>query len=131
MQLRGPILPIDADQRIDEVLPVARSAGTDTRRLSDDSTDAVSPDAISRILMAQMPGSGIKTIVVDTLTPIIAPLVMQAMVDKDLGLEKSLAAAFRNKADCKDYRRRFKHLVRAKGMLLKCDRIRKRAQKGR
>ena len=97
-QLRGPILAVDADQRLDEVLPVARAAGTEIFRLSDDPTDALSPDAISRLLMANMPGSGIATIAVDTLTPIIAPLVMQAMVDKDLGREKSLAAAFRNKA---------------------------------
>ncbi len=77
---------------------MARAAGNEIFRLSDDPTDALSPDAIARLLMANMPGSGIATIAVDTLTPIIAPLVMQAMVDKDLGREKSLAAAFRNKA---------------------------------
>ncbi len=97
-QLRGPILAIDADQRLDEVLPIARAAGTEIDRLSDDPTDNLSPDAISRILLANMPGSGIKTIAVDTLTPIIVPLVMQAMVDKEVGREKSLAAAFRTKA---------------------------------
>ena len=68
-QLRGPILAIDADQRLEEVLPVARAAGNEVFRLSDDPTDALSPDAISRLLMANMPGSGIATIAVDTLTP--------------------------------------------------------------
>jgi hypothetical protein len=78
-QLRGPIVAIDAAQRRDEVLPIARAAGNEVFRPSEDPTDALSPDALSCLLMANMPGSGIATITVDTLTPIIAPLIMQAM----------------------------------------------------
>ena len=45
-----------------------------------------------------MPNSGIKTIIVDSLTAIISPLVIQAMIDSEKGREKNLMSAFRTKA---------------------------------
>ncbi len=94
-QMQGPVLVVDADHRFDEVLDVA--AG-DVYQLSDSPADNVDTDRITATLAQNMPGSNIRTIVVDSLTAIIAPLVVQAMVDKDLGKVKNLAGAFRTKA---------------------------------
>lgn len=94
--MRGPILPVDADHRFGEVLDVA--GDTRVYELSAQPADHVDPDAVVRLLAANMPGSDVRTIVVDSLTAIIAPLVVQAMVDKDRGRETNLAAAFRKKA---------------------------------
>lgn len=94
-QMQGPILVVDADHRFDEVLDLA--AG-DVYELSDSPADNVDADRIAAILAENMPGSGVETIVVDSLTAIIAPLVVQAMVDKDQGRANNLAAAFRIKA---------------------------------
>lgn len=94
-QMKTPLLAVDADHRFDEVLDLA--AG-DVYELSDAPADHVDADRIAALLAANMPGSGVRTIVVDSLTAIITPLVVQAMVDKDAGREKNLAAAFRGKA---------------------------------
>ena len=58
----------------------------------------VLPDRVAAILTENMPSSQVETIIVDSLTAIITPLVVQAMVDKDAGRAKNLAAAFRTKA---------------------------------
>lgn len=94
-QMRTPVLVADADHRFAEVVDLADG---DVFQLSDLPADNVSADRIAAILAANMPGSGVRTIVVDSLTAIITPLVVQAMVDKDAGREKNLAAAFRAKA---------------------------------
>ncbi|MFT5685226.1 MAG: hypothetical protein ACI8RZ_006175 [Myxococcota bacterium] len=94
-QMRGPKLVIDADHRFTEVLDLD---GDDVYALSDNPADNVDPDAIGRILEANMPGSGVKTIVVDSLTAIITPFVVQAMVDRQKGRAKNLMAAFQKKA---------------------------------
>jgi hypothetical protein len=94
-QMRAPLLVVDADHRFREVLALA--AG-DVYELSDEPTDNTDADQVAAILAREMPGSDIGTIVVDSLTAIITPLVVQAMVDKDAGREKNLAAAFRGKA---------------------------------
>ena len=94
-QMRGPKLVIDADHRFTEVLDIEQ--GT-VYALSDNAHDNVSPDAIRRILEKDMPGSGIETIVVDSLTAIITPFVVQAMVDRGKGRAKNLMAAFQKKA---------------------------------
>ena len=104
-QMRGPILVIDADHRFGEVLDlvaehvVSAVAGHgDVFALSDAPADHVDADRITALLAANMPGSGVRTIVVDSLTAIITPLVVQAIIDKEAGREKNLAAAFRTKA---------------------------------
>jgi len=94
-QMRGPLLPIDADNRFAEVMDLALG---NVYQLSDRPTDNTDPDRIAAILAEEMPGSDVGTIVVDSLTAIIAPLVVQAMADKEAGRVKNLAAAFRSKA---------------------------------
>ncbi len=94
-QMQGPTLVIDADHRFTEVLDIS---GDDVYALSDNAADNVDPDAISRILEENMPGSGVKTIVVDSLTAIITPFVVQAMVDREKGRTKNLMAGFQKKA---------------------------------
>lgn len=94
-QMAGPILAIDADHRFDEVLDLSPG---DVLELSNSPADNVDANRITAILTQNMPGSGIKTIVVDSLTAIITPLVVQAMQDKETGKIKNLAAAFRTKA---------------------------------
>jgi hypothetical protein len=95
-QMHGPILVIDADHRFQEVLDLAD--GRDVYELSDTATDNTDPDRVAAILADNMPGSEIGTIVVDSLTAIITPLVVQAMIDKEAGRAQNLAAAFRTKA---------------------------------
>lgn len=94
-QMQGPILAVDADHRFDEVLDLAPG---DVYELSNSPADNVDADRIAALLASGMPGSGVKTIVVDSLTAIITPLVVQAMQDKAHGRAHNLAAAFRTKA---------------------------------
>jgi len=95
-QMRGPLLVVDADHRFREVLDLAGER--EMYELSDVATDNTDPDRVAAILAGNMPDSDVATIVVDSLTAIITPLVVQAMVDKEAGREKNLAAAFRTKA---------------------------------
>lgn len=94
MRMRGPLLPVDADHRIDEVAYL----NDDMLELSLTAEDHNTPDRIAQLLNQNMPGSAIGTIGVDSLTAIIAPLVTQAMIDKDAGRTKNLYAGFKGKA---------------------------------
>ena len=94
-QMAGPILVVDADHRFDEVLDLSPG---DVLELSNSPADNVDADRITALLTKNMPGAKIGTIVVDSLTAIITPLVIQAMQDKETGKVKNLAAAFRVKA---------------------------------
>ena len=94
-QLKAPMVVIDADHRFQEVLHMAHG---EVFELSDNPTDNVDPNEINSLLARNMPGAGVKTIVVDSLTAIITPLVVQAMVDHDAKRAKNLSAAFRTKA---------------------------------
>lgn len=95
VQMAAPVLSIDADHRFGEVIDLAPG---DVFALSSNPADQVDPDRIAALLGANMPGSGVKTIVVDSLTAIISPLVVQAMVNKEQGREKNLMAGFKDKA---------------------------------
>ncbi len=95
-QMRGPILAIDADQRFQEVLDFAGER--DVYELSEVASDNTDPDRIAALLDEHMPGAEIGTIVVDSLTSIIAPIVTQTLVDKDQGRQENLAAGWREKA---------------------------------
>jgi KaiC/GvpD/RAD55 family RecA-like ATPase len=95
-QMAGPLLAVDADQRYQEVLDLAGSRGV--YELSDVAGDNIDADRIAALLARNMPESDVGTIVVDSLTAIIAPLVVQAMVDKEAGRVKNQVAAFRTKA---------------------------------
>jgi len=94
-RMKTPMVVIDADHRFTEVLDLA---GEDVYQLSENKVDNVDPVAIDRILAKNMPGSSTQTIVVDSLTAIITPLVVKAMVDHDAGRTKNLASSFRTKA---------------------------------
>lgn len=93
-KMNSPMLVIDADHRFGEVMHLAQ----DVLQLSETKSDQTDADRITALLNANMPGSAVGTIVVDSLTAIIAPLVTQAIIDKDAGREKNLYAAFRAKA---------------------------------
>lgn len=94
-QLHGPMVVVDADHRFQEVLETAQE---DVFQLSDSPSDNVNPDRISTLLSQNMPDSGVKTIVVDSLTAIITPIVVQAMLDHEKGRARNLSAAFKTKA---------------------------------
>ena len=94
-QMCGPKLVIDADHRFTEVLDLSDD---EVYALSDNPADNVDPDAINRILLENMPGSGVKTIVIDSLTAIITPFVVQAMIDREKGRSRNLMAGFQKKA---------------------------------
>ena len=93
-QMRAPLLPIDADHRIDEVAYL----NPNMLELSSNPSDHNSPSRIAEILNQNMPGAQVGTIAVDSLTAIIAPLVTKAMNDKDEGKSKNLYAGFKAKA---------------------------------
>lgn len=94
-RMKGPIVVVDADHRFQEVMHLANN---EVYELSDTRSDNVDPNAIANLLGKNMPGSGTKTVVVDSLTAIITPIVVQAMIDHEAGKEKNLSAAFRTKA---------------------------------
>ena len=79
-QMRGPILAIDADGRFKEVL---RLSETTVYELSPNKEDNVNPDKIAEIITQKIAGSNVQTIAVDSLTAIIAPLVMGAYRNTD------------------------------------------------
>ena len=93
-QMKGPQLVIDADNRYAEVLHLTQAAYA-LSEIASDNTDA---DRITAILDQHMPSTDVGTIVIDSLTAIISPLVTQAIIDKDHGREKNLYAGFRDKA---------------------------------
>lgn len=94
-QMRGPFLVIDADHRWSEVRHLASQ---DVYKLSENPSDMNDTDRIAALMDTNMPGSGVKTIIVDSLTAIIAPLVTQAIQDKEHRREKNLYAGFKDKA---------------------------------
>ena len=94
-RMRAPLLAIDADHRFGEV---AGLAGGAVYRLSDTPADNVTPEKIATRLRANMPSSGVATVIVDSLTAIMAPIVTATMLEIDAGQHKNKAAAWREKA---------------------------------
>jgi len=94
-QMKSPILPIDSDHRFQEVMELVDGP---VYELSATPADNVETYRIVERLNQHMEGSGVATIVVDSLTAIITPLVTQAIMDKDAGRTKNLSAAFKAKA---------------------------------
>lgn len=94
-RMRAPMLAIDADHRFSEVLPIA---GGDVYQLSDTPADNVNPERIAAALRANMPGADVRTVIVDSLTAIMAPLVTGAILDNDAGRQKNKMASFKAKA---------------------------------
>jgi hypothetical protein len=94
-QMQGPLLVVDSDHRFPEV---ARLAVGEVYELSDDPADNVDAERIVASLRAGMKGSGVKTIVVDSLTSILSPLVVEAIMDNDAGRNTNRISAFKDKA---------------------------------
>lgn len=94
-RLSAPILTIDADHRFGEVSGLTTG---DVYQLSDTPADNNDPRAIARLLRDNMPGSGVKTIVIDSLTALIAPLVTEAIQANDAGENNNKMSAFKDKA---------------------------------
>ena len=93
-QMDGPLLIVDADHRFSEV---AGLAGGDVYEVSGNPADHVDAGRIAQLLAANMPGAGVRTVVIDSLTSIIAPLVTQAVMDNDAGANKNRVVAFKGR----------------------------------
>lgn len=94
-QMIGPLLVVDADHRFTEV---ARLASDEVFELSDEPADNVNAERIADLLKENMAGSGVKTVVIDSLTSILSPLVVEAILDNDAGRNKNRVSAFKDKA---------------------------------
>jgi len=94
MQMRAPILPIDADRKI---IGTQQHAVGDVYEFSDNHADALDVNRIAAILGENMPGSGIATITLDSVTPILEPIILSAM--EKARTSKNKISPFREKAD--------------------------------
>jgi len=94
-QMAGPLLVVDADHRFAEV---ARFAADEVFQLSDEPADNVNAERIAALLKENMIGSGVKTVVIDSLTSILSPLIVEAILDNDAGRNKNRVASFKDKA---------------------------------
>ena len=94
-RLRGPLLLVDADHRFAEVTALA---GGDVFTVSDNPADHIDAERIAACLKAGMAGARIGTIVVDSLTAILSPLVATAVMANDAGQYKNKMAAWKPKA---------------------------------
>lgn len=94
-QMKTPLVVVDADQRFNEVFPLVNG---DVYRVSEVGHENTDPHVIAKRLDENMPTTRVGTIVVDSLTAILAPRVVAAIVAKERGEVKSLGAAFKEKA---------------------------------
>jgi len=92
-QMAAPLLAIDADHRFGEVRYL--TAG-DIFVLSEDVTDNNSPERIAALLDENMPGSGVRTIAVDSVPAIIAPRIMKALREREAMQARNAAAKAAN-----------------------------------
>lgn len=92
-QMKGPALVIDADARFTEQL---KHAAGDIYQLSEEHTDNTDPNKIVDLLKKNLPGSGVRTIVIDSLTAIMRPIINQALVNAETA--KNKISVFRDKA---------------------------------
>jgi hypothetical protein len=95
MQLTPPLLVVDSDHRAREVVGLALG---DVYELSERPADNVQPVRIASLLRQNMEQAQIRTVIVDSLSAIIVPLVTQAILDNDAGENKNRVAAFKAKA---------------------------------
>lgn len=94
-QMSCPMLVIDADHRFTEV---AGKAAGEVFELSDNPADNVDAERIVTQMRKNMEGSGIKTVVVDSLTAILTPLVVEAILANDAGRNKNRVSSFKPKS---------------------------------
>lgn len=93
--MRAPIVWVDADGRADEIVDLVEG---DLFGISDDPYDSTIPERIDGLLTANMPTSHAGTIVVDSVTAILEPIVTRIQVDVEAGRIKNKAGAWRPKA---------------------------------
>lgn len=94
MQMAAPILPIDADRKL---IGTQRHAVGDVYEFSAEHADALSVESICRILDQDMPDSGVATITLDSITPILEPIITAAM--EQAKTAKNKIAPFQKKAE--------------------------------
>lgn len=94
-QMKTPILVIDADHRFREILPLVEGR---VYELSKEPIDHIDTNRIVEALAANMPGARMGTIVVDSLSAILEPLIVKAMMDKGTGMVRNQMAAWSPKA---------------------------------
>ncbi len=104
--MQTPLLVIDADERFEEVLH--RFPNLQVYAVSDQPQDHTDPNKIALLLDLHMPTSDAKTIVIDSVTSIIAPRVSKAILEADRARElkkhgqtaegSNLMAGFKDKA---------------------------------
>lgn len=92
-QMKGPALVIDADARFTEQI---RNAVGEIYQLSDEHMDNADPNRIVELLKGNLPGSGVRTIVIDSLTAIMRPIINQGLVDAETA--KNKISVWRDKA---------------------------------
>lgn len=112
-QMRAPMLAIDPDHRFGSALKLLESKGLaapDVFMLSEHPRDHLDALAITELLKKNMPGAGVKTILVDSLTNYLAPQIAEAQLAHERAVElakadpsyrdarRNLAAAFKAKA---------------------------------
>ncbi len=95
-QLAQPLLVVDADQRFDQIMRTAPQM--EAFALSENRGDNCDVRRIDALLSQHMPGSGIRTIAVDSLTPIISPLVQRGLMANRDGEKKNKADSWQEKA---------------------------------
>lgn len=92
-QMKGPALVIDADARFTEQI---RNAAGEIYQLSDEHMDNTDPNRIVELLKSNLSGSGVRTIVIDSLTAIMRPIINQGLVDAETA--KNRISVWRDKA---------------------------------
>ena len=95
-RMRGPLVVIDADHRFGEVAGLALG---DVFMVSADPGDHGDAERIAVALRAGLAGGPkVGTIVIDSLTAILSPLVAQAVLDNDADRNRNKMAAWKGKA---------------------------------
>jgi ABC-type dipeptide/oligopeptide/nickel transport system ATPase subunit len=91
-QMAGPLAWIDADGRAQEIVKIANGEVY--------ALDTYNGDVrlIVADMRASLPATNIQTLVIDSLTALISPLVTAAMMEIDAGLHKNKVSAFKDKA---------------------------------
>lgn len=98
-QMTGPLLVVDSDHRFQEVAHLAAGDVYEVKgENQDEEAGYLDAETISRLVRANIAGSGVKTIIIDSLTSILTPLVVQAILENNSGKNKNRVSAFKDKA---------------------------------
>jgi len=98
-RMRGKKAVLDTDARYDEVVTKLGLSPDENLMISDQASEILDPVKIAAKLDVDMPGSGVDTLIVDSLTGIIAPRVTKALMSKDPN-NRNESAKWADKANC-------------------------------